>query len=127
MTGIYHNMGRSYKNFEMGYITKEEFKEICIKYGSKCVSCGSQEILTLDHIRPLAYGGKNEINNIQPLCKSCNSKKGPLYKDYRPDGFNDENLEKECKSLYMADRKEIGQRSKATKKFRKENYVSSKR
>lgn len=43
--------------------------------GFKCVRCGCSD-LTIDHIIPIAKGGTNEDNNLQTLCRSCNSKKG---------------------------------------------------
>ena len=33
-------------------------------------------VITVDHIVPLARGGSNSIENLQPLCSSCNSAKG---------------------------------------------------
>lgn len=33
-------------------------------------------VITVDHIVPIARGGANSIENLQPLCFSCNSRKG---------------------------------------------------
>lgn len=34
--------------------------------------------LTMDHIVPMARGGKSVKNNVVPCCKACNSKKKQL-------------------------------------------------
>jgi len=41
-----------------------------------CVTCGTTERLSLDHIVPIAKGGTNDRGNLQTLCVSCNSRKG---------------------------------------------------
>ena len=41
-----------------------------------CVECGSQEDLSLDHIFPWSMGGTDSPDNLQTLCRSCNSVKG---------------------------------------------------
>ena len=44
----------------------------------KCELCYkpvSKEELTMDHLTPLARGGKSGKNNIVASCKPCNSKK----------------------------------------------------
>ena len=46
--------------------------------GNECQICHrvfNLADLHVDHCRPLSQGGKNEWDNIQPLCPSCNSKK----------------------------------------------------
>lgn len=56
--------------------TMEEIAEVFRRYGHKCAKCPSKHDLTVDHIIPLAKGGTWDINNLQPMCQSCNSSKG---------------------------------------------------
>jgi len=67
-------------------ITTIDWINICEQWGNKCLCCGKSgdyRTLTMDHVKPLKYGGQHKKNNIQPLCKNCNSKKGAKYVDYR--------------------------------------------
>jgi len=41
-----------------------------------CQICGARKHLTVDHIHPESKGGKTKMENLQTLCKRCNSKKG---------------------------------------------------
>ncbi len=52
---------------------REEFIQ---KHDSKCSDCKLVcENLQIDHIIPLASGGKNDISNLQPLCVDCHKQK----------------------------------------------------
>lgn len=44
--------------------------------GYRCVHCGYDADLTADHIEPEVKGGRTGVDNLQTLCRSCNSKKG---------------------------------------------------
>ncbi len=59
----------------VGSHTFEEWKELKKQYKYKCANCSIEKPLTKDHIIPLSEGGTDFISNIQPLCRSCNSKK----------------------------------------------------
>ena len=59
----------------IGHHTLKQWQELKIKYNNKCAMCGLEKTLTKDHIIPLSKGGTNNIENIQPLCRNCNSKK----------------------------------------------------
>lgn len=46
-----------------------------------CWYCGEKvgyANLTMDHITPLAQGGRSTKNNLVPCCKDCNNKKKSL-------------------------------------------------
>lgn len=48
-------------------------------FGCTCVYCGeTYELheLTLDHVQPRTYGGKNITSNLVPACLKCNQDKG---------------------------------------------------
>lgn len=59
-----------------GSITLDEWNAIKLSHSNKCAYCGTDTQLTMDHIIPLARGGWHRADNIQPLCRSCNSHKG---------------------------------------------------
>jgi 5-methylcytosine-specific restriction protein A len=44
--------------------------------GYTCLYCGTDANLTVDHQVPLVLGGTNDLENLQTLCGSCNSRKG---------------------------------------------------
>jgi len=69
-----------------GSYTQDEWIDILDKYDNKCLQCGSSENLEADHVIPIAKGGSNSIENIQPLCRSCNRKKWTKILDFRPFG-----------------------------------------
>ena len=64
---------------------KARWKDILNNYNHKCLSCGTTEYITVDHIKPLSMGGLNTADNVQPLCHTCNSLKRDLEIDYRPE------------------------------------------
>jgi len=40
-----------------------------------CVYCGSPDPCDIDHFVPKKLGGTNDLNNLVPACRSCNSRK----------------------------------------------------
>ena len=69
-----------------GSVTPAQWEELKAYYDYTCLCCGRREpdiALTMDHVIPIAKGGINTIENIQPLCGPCNSSKGTKIIDYR--------------------------------------------
>lgn len=74
LKNVCHRRRGNLKN--AGKFTAQEWEEIKQKFNYRCAMCGKKRKLTQDHIRPLTKNGLNIKENVQPLCKSCNSKKG---------------------------------------------------
>lgn len=68
----------------LGSITPKKWRELCRYYHDRCLACGSPRNLSMDHIDPL--GPRDDIQNVQPLCRTCNSRKCDGAYDYRPGG-----------------------------------------
>lgn len=67
--------------------TVAEFFDVCADFEDHCVRClrkFDREKLSADHVVPLARGGHHSIENIQPMCRPCNSQKHARTVDYRP-------------------------------------------
>ena len=50
-------------------------------YGTECKYCNkvlTYKNIACDHIIPLAKGGDSIADNLQLICKTCNTRKGPL-------------------------------------------------
>lgn len=50
-------------------------RDVLERDGWKCVACGTQTRLTVDHIVPKSQGGGNELANLQTLCRPCHDRK----------------------------------------------------
>ncbi len=69
-----------------GSYTAAEWQAIKAAQDHRCLMCGRREPeikLTVDHVIPVSQGGPNTADNIQGLCKSCNSKKHRKVLDLR--------------------------------------------
>lgn len=61
-----------------GHHTEDQWQELLKVCEYRCACCGrhqSEAPLTRDHVIPLSKGGSDEIWNMQPLCRNCNSMK----------------------------------------------------
>ncbi len=64
-------------------LTLEDWDDLIASQGGHCAHCDAAEHLTIDHIQPVSKGGADSPENIQALCKTCNSKKNASWKARR--------------------------------------------
>jgi DNA-directed RNA polymerase subunit RPC12/RpoP len=64
------------KNGTMNMRSLFDDEKIKLSQGLNCNYCGSSDKLSLDHIFPQNYGGRDTGDNLIYACKTCNSSKG---------------------------------------------------
>ena len=58
-------------------VCKKRQIQIIKLYGKECFACKVRGVpLEIDHIMPQSQGGDSAFRNLQPLCTTCNNKKG---------------------------------------------------
>lgn len=57
--------------------------QVLARDNGQCQGCGTDQEITIDHIVPVTRSGTNELDNLQLLCKSCNSRKGNRLRQQR--------------------------------------------
>lgn len=118
--------------------TNEEWSQMVSFFDHTCVRCGARETeLVQDHIVPLYQGGCDGIQNIQPLCRRCNSSKGPEAIDFRvkycrdhgvkiPQIFSPDACKNACECLLMpADGKKTPAPNQTKPSIRREDSLRS--
>lgn len=61
------------------YITAGLRRAVQARDGNKCVRCGADGGLEIDHIVEVARGGQTVLENLQSLCHSCHQGKSAAF------------------------------------------------
>ena len=64
------------KYIKKSKLSKSKKAAVKERDGFSCVVCHSTNDLCVDHKIPESKGGENSMDNLQTLCRSCNSSKG---------------------------------------------------
>lgn len=67
----------SYNKFKL---YPETYSRVLMLLGEKCHDCGTLQYLTIHHVKPKSEGGRNDIGNLEILCKFCHDREHMILK-----------------------------------------------
>lgn len=68
-------------------VKPEEWAHLVRAANGRCLACGNESDIQMDHIVSVKAGGLTRLDNVQPLCRNCNQRKGTKTIDYRDATF----------------------------------------
>jgi len=57
-------------------VTAKDIGRLRMRQGDRCAYCSKRATLTMDHVMPLAAGGRHSVGNLVLACEPCNKSKG---------------------------------------------------
>jgi 5-methylcytosine-specific restriction protein A len=87
---IYSQNRRAKKMGVAGVLSEFALREALERQHWVCVYCETDLTVrtpTIDHIKPLAFGGENTDSNVHAVCLSCNSRKGQKTHEFCQQAF----------------------------------------
>lgn len=76
---------KAFRSSSSAFVSNKKVREYILnKFEYKCVDCNSKDLLEIDHIKSVFscfyskdYFYCNSLENLQVLCKKCNTSKNP--------------------------------------------------
>jgi 5-methylcytosine-specific restriction endonuclease McrA len=69
---------RKLSNRDNAAVYPQDWLGMLRRHCGRCAYCDRRtDRLTMDHVIPISRGGRHAIGNLMPICKHCNSSKGP--------------------------------------------------
>ncbi len=72
----YQKRRRARRNGSEPDLTEEQWLEVVAEFDGRCAYCGGEGSIELEHVVPLARGGRHTRLNVVPACRKCNASKG---------------------------------------------------
>lgn len=66
------------KNGRDGTLTVKQWEKMLDLTGGRCVFCGENHYITMEHLFPRSMGGGFSAENIVPACRRCNQVRGTI-------------------------------------------------